>query len=231
MMRRAVAIVPSAGRGTRFGSNKTMTSLKGRPLIAWTLQALHFVDEIEEVVPVFAPELMEAALRLMEVFDFNKVKRIVPGGEERQNSVMNGLRAVESDPDLVLIHDGVRPLVRPSLVRLSLSSIDDFDGLVVGVPPKDTIKTFDGDVIGNTLRREGLIAVQTPQVFRYKTVCKAYEQALSSGRYFTDDASVVEVFGGSIKLIPGDYSNIKITTPEDLLIAEAIFKPEIQKES
>jgi 2-C-methyl-D-erythritol 4-phosphate cytidylyltransferase len=157
---------------------------------------------------------------------FSKVRAIVPGGSERQYSVLNGLRALESpeDDDIVIIHDGVRPFVTPDMIRCSVDTARTADGALVAVPAKDTIKVVRSGVVTATPPRETLWQAQTPQTFRYGIIHRVHEQAAADGFLGTDDASLVERAGGSVAVVMGDYRNIKITTPEDMLLAEAFLK-------
>lgn len=174
---------------------------------------------------------------LFEEYGLTKVDRIARGGKERQDSVYNGLKLIEDKNCIVLIHDGVRPLIEKKLIEnaikeLSNSSVSPagkgneqgVDGVILGVPLKDTIKEVGDGIIRKTLKRGSLWAIQTPQVFRYKNILYAYDSAMNKGFYSTDDAALLEQYGGKIKVIMGSYRNIKITTPEDILIAEALLK-------
>jgi 2-C-methyl-D-erythritol 4-phosphate cytidylyltransferase len=232
-----IAIVPAAGLGRRFGSgtNKPFQTLGGKPLIVWSLKALEAVSEIIEVIPVLKPWDMEAGQKLFEEEGFAKIKRIAPGGKERQDSVYSGLKHAEDTNCIVLIHDGVRPLISTHLVEELIKQMSDAvrnkeecDGIIPGVPVKDTIKETEDGFVSKTLKRSSLWAVQTPQVFPYKKILGAYEKAAREGYYATDDAALIERYGGTIKVIMGSYTNIKITTPEDLYIAEALLKMNIQ---
>ncbi|HEB75693.1 MAG TPA: 2-C-methyl-D-erythritol 4-phosphate cytidylyltransferase [Nitrospirae bacterium] len=223
MMKPVVAIVPSAGSGRRFGGGKTLLDLNGMPVIAHTLGALQAVDEVVEIIPVMRNEEMEKALDIVERYGFTKVKKIAPGGRERQESVSHGLALVERKNCIVLVHDGVRPLVTPSIIRRAVSALGDLDGVVTAVAVKDTIKEVSDGMVKKTLDRKRLFAVQTPQVFPCRVLMQAYAEALRSGLHFTDDAALVEHCGGRVKVIEGDYSNIKITTREDLVLAEAFL--------
>ncbi len=169
---------------------------------------------------------------LLERFKFSKVKRIAPGGKERQDSVYGALTLIDKETDVVLIHDGVRPLIEKSIVEESIRQLRRVDGVVVGVPLKDTIKkilSFGSQgltevLVQKTLDRKSLWAIQTPQVFKYSVLMKAYRKAMDERFYSTDDSAIVEKYGGKVKAIMGSYSNIKITTPEDLTIAELLLR-------
>ncbi|MBI4684909.1 MAG: 2-C-methyl-D-erythritol 4-phosphate cytidylyltransferase [Nitrospirae bacterium] len=232
MRNKIVAIVPAAGFGKRFGpgGNKQFQSLKDKPLIVWTLKVFESIRDIEEVIPVLKNDDMEAGLDLIDKYRLSKVKKIAPGGKERQDSVFSGLNLVEKKTAAVLIHDGVRPFFKRSLVEESINQLKDCDGVVAGIPVKDTIKGVSTSNVRNeiivekTLNRSLLWAVQTPQVFRYDILMNAYAKAMEEGFYSTDDSAIVERYGGKVKIIMGDYSNIKITTPEDLDIAEVLLR-------
>ncbi len=221
-----VAVVPAAGLGKRLGPgrNKTFLSILGKPVIIWTLEALSSVSEISEIIPVFRESDMESGIALCERYRLSKVKRMAPGGKERQDSVYNGLRLLHGDTGLVVIHDGARPLASREIMIEAIKSVSGFDGAVAGVPVKDTIKEVGGGFIKSTLKREGLWAIQTPQVFRYDSIIKAYNQAMGERFYSTDDAALIERAGGKVKIVMGSYENIKITTPEDVLTAEFLLR-------
>jgi 2-C-methyl-D-erythritol 4-phosphate cytidylyltransferase len=230
---KVIAIVPAAGLGRRFGSgtNKPFQTLGGKPLIVWSLKALEAVEEICEIIPVLKSEDMEFVQRLLEEEGFSKIRRIAAGGKERQDSVHNGLQYIEDKNSIVLIHDGVRPLIGPHLVDELIKQMSDAirnkeecDGIIPGVPVKDTIKETGDGFVKKTLKRGSLWAVQTPQVFPYKKILRAYDKAAKEGYYATDDAALIERYGGTVKVITGSYTNIKITTPEDLVVAEALLK-------
>ncbi len=233
-----VAIVPAAGSGKRFGSgiSKPFQYLGGKPLLIWPIETLAAVAEIAEVVPVLKTEYMEAAQKMFEDYGISKIKRIAPGGKERQDSVYNGLRLLEDENCIVLIHDGVRPLIEKDMIEKAIEEfvisssdagkrrVSDFAGVILGVPVKDTIKEAQNGMILRTLNRKSLWAVQTPQIFSYRKIMAAYDKARTEEVYATDDASLIERYGGNIKVITGSYRNIKITTPEDIVLAEALLK-------
>lgn len=224
-----IAIVPSAGLGRRFSKSakKPFASITGRPVLVWTLQALAASEQITEIIPALRPEDMDAAKGLISQYKIEKIKRIAPGGAERQDSVYNALDLIGGDFNgIVLVHDGVRPLVTQRLIKESIDVLDaGFDGAIAAVPPKDTIKEAGEDgVVKKTLYRQALWSVQTPQTFRFKTLFSAYKAAMKDGASATDDAALVERAGGRVKIIMGDYENIKITTPSDVEIAEAFMR-------
>jgi len=226
--------------GKRFGpgTKKPFQNLSGKPLIVWSLEALESVHEIEEIVPVLMKEDMEYGQRVFEEYGFRKIKMIAPGGKERQDSVYSGLRLIDAKKDIVLIHDGVRPFIKKELVEKGIMELrtsrkasakegEAFDGVVLGVPVKDTIKEVRAGFIRKTLKREFLWAIQTPQIFSLEKILDAYEKAAKEGFYSTDDSALLERYGGRVKVVAGSYRNIKITTPEDLEIAEFLLKEEL----
>jgi len=232
MKKKVIAIVPAAGLGRRFGqgNSKTFRTLLGKPVVVWALEVFESVDDIIEVIPVFKKDDIEQGYNLVERFNISKVKRIAHGGKERQDSVYNGLNLIGNKASIVLIHDGVRPLIEKSTIEESIRQLKDFDGVAVGVPLKDTIKEVRSQksekeiIIRKTLDRNVLWAVQTPQVFKYASLIKAYKKAMDEKFYSTDDSAIVERYGGMVKVIMGSYANIKITTPEDVDIAEMFLR-------
>lgn len=246
---KVVAVVPAAGMGNRFGpgTNKPFKSLMGKPLIVWSLETLESVVEVSEIIPVLKLEDMLYGKKLFKEYGLAKIKRIAPGGKERQDSVYNGLKLIDNRNCIVLIHDGVRPFIEKDLIEKAIKELiippsppftkkgqggllkeaergfKGFDGVAIGVPLKDTIKEAENGIIKKTLKRDSLWAIQTPQVFSYKNILAAYERAMKERFYSTDDAALVEKYGGKIKVVMGSYKNIKITTPEDLAIAESLL--------
>ena len=222
-----IALIPAAGMGRRMGAsmNKQYLLLDGKPILAHTLeifQQADFIDEIVVVVP--AEEIDYCRIHVVEKYGLEKVKQIVAGGAERQNSVLNGLRALDChDDDLVLIHDGVRPFVPLAVVQRSMEIALEYDGALVAVPVKDTVKVIKGALVTATPPREALWLAQTPQTFRYKVIRAAHECADAEGFSGTDDAALLERSGKKVHVVIGDYRNIKITTPEDLILAQAFL--------
>lgn len=168
---------------------------------------------------------MGQALRLFKAAGISKIIAVAKGGPERQDSVYNALKLLPPGAKTVLVHDGARPFVTPAFIRRLIKALGGFDGVVPALPPKDTIKEVSekGTVVA-TLRRDALVSVQTPQVFSRDVLLNAYEKAMASGFYSTDDAALVEALGGKIKVVRGLAENIKITTPEDIAFAEALLK-------
>jgi 2-C-methyl-D-erythritol 4-phosphate cytidylyltransferase len=225
-----IAIVASAGMGRRFGSHtdKLFQNLGGKPVVIWALETLESVDEIKGIIPVLRKEDMERGPDVFGRYNLSKINMIAPGGKERQDSVYNGLKYIEDKNSLVLIHDGVRPFIEKDLIEKLIKELQSFDGVVLGVPIKDTIKEAEEGIIKKTLRRDSLWAIQTPQIFPYANISTAYERAIKEDFYSTDDASLIERYGGKIKVIMGSYRNIKITTPEDLIFAEYLLSKKEQ---
>jgi 2-C-methyl-D-erythritol 4-phosphate cytidylyltransferase len=226
---KSYALIPAAGMGKRMGAsiNKQYLQLNGLPIVARTIAIFEqspLIEAIYLVIP--ADEIPYCREHVVEACGFRKVREIVAGGRERQNSVMNGLNAMRphlDDDDIVLIHDGVRPLITPALLGLSIDCARSDDGALVAVQVKDTIKVVRDGIIIDTPPREMLWQAQTPQTFRFKTIYDAHFLAEQDGYLGTDDASLVERRGGKIRIVNGDYRNIKITTPEDLVLAEAFL--------
>lgn len=232
---RIIAIVPSAGIGKRFDPSrrKTFVSINGVPLLIYTLKRLHSEDSIAEIIPVIRQEDTVRFNEMVKEHLLDKIKRVAPGGPERQDSIYNALRLIEEDGidhcknSYVLIHDGVRPYIPEGMIDKLMGEIKDVDGVIPGIPVKDTIKEIDaGGMVVSTLNREKVRAVQTPQFFSFSAVKKAYDKAYDDGFFATDDAALVERTGGRVKIISGSPFNIKVTTPEDLKMVEYLLKKE-----
>jgi len=223
------ALIPAAGMGKRMGAaiNKQYLKLDGLPILAHTLAVFErspHIDGICLVIP--EDEIAYCRKQVVEACGFKKVINIVAGGRERQHSVMNGLKALKelmSADDVVLIHDGVRPFISLELLVECRAVAREHDGALVAVPAKDTIKTVRNGIVVDTPDRETLWQAQTPQGFRFAVILQAHLSAEEAGFSGTDDASLVERCNGQVRIVPGDYRNIKITTPEDLLLADAFL--------
>ena len=210
------------------GSNKQYLLLDGMPILAHTLRVFEqapFIAGIYLVIP--EPEIPFCRAEVVERYGFSKVHAIVAGGAERQHSVRNGLNAMQEEvqqDDLVLIHDGVRPFVPIDVLQCAATTADEFGAAVVAVPVKDTVKVARDGIIMQTPPREELWLAQTPQAFRYGLICSAHAAAAADGFLGTDDASLMERQGWQQRIVMGGYRNIKITTPEDMLLAQALLK-------
>jgi 2-C-methyl-D-erythritol 4-phosphate cytidylyltransferase len=230
-LKKIFALIPAAGMGKRMGAgtNKQYLLLNGMPILAHTLRVFEeapFITGIYLITPEH--EIPFCQTEVVERFGFSKVRAVVAGGAERQHSVLNGLRAMEDigPDDLVLIHDGVRPFVPVDLLQRAAAAADEFGGAVVAVPVKDTVKVARDGIIIATPPREELWLAQTPQAFRYGLIRSAHASAEAEGFLGTDDASLLERQGWQLRVVMGDYRNIKITTPEDMLLAQAFLKGE-----
>jgi len=226
---KVIALIPAAGIGKRMqaGINKQYLQIGGMPIVARTIavfQEMPFVDDIYVITP--EQEIPFCRTEVVERYGFTKVRAIVPGGKERQNSVLNGLRAIDGTDEnaVILIHDGVRPFITRHILEHAVATAREFDGALVAVPVKDTVKVVHDGIIRDTPPRETIWLAQTPQAFRYGIIRAAHEIADAEGFLGTDDASLVERMGNEVHIVLGDYRNIKITTPEDLLLAEAFLK-------
>lgn len=221
------AIIVAAGQGTRMkaGINKQYLHLQGKPILAYTLEVFEKCSEIDEILVVVGENEREKCFQeVIKPYGYKKIKKMVLGGATRQESVYNGLKAITTNTDIVITHDGARPLVHKQTLRNSIQETLIHKGIIVGVPAKDTIKMINvKGFVDSTPKRDLLWSVQTPQGFSYELLMDAHEKALKDGFVGTDDAMLVERIGYPIKMIKGTYDNIKITTPEDLIIAEAIL--------
>ncbi len=227
-MSKVTALIPAAGMGKRMGKSvaKQFLTLGDMPMLAHTLLMFQRASEVDEIIPILSKEDMEICLKeIIERYHVTKVKTLVVGGKERQDSVQNGLQKLEKDASIVLIHDGVRPFVTNEMIEEIVDYARKGECVTVGVPLKDTVKEVNekGFVV-HTLERSRLWAIQTPQAFPVKILRRAYEDSYKRNIYGTDDATLVERAGGMVRVIMGSYDNIKITTPEDLLLAEEILK-------
>ena len=236
-----IAIVLAAGRGSRMKSAvpKQYLPLNGRPVLAWSLAAFQEFEKVGEILLVTSEEEIDFCRNeIVERYGLDKVTGIVPGGAERYLSVWEGLKAardfistdIENDADrYVWIHDGARPLIDAELLERVYGAVVRHKACVTGMPAKDTIKISDrGGFVKETPDRRALWQVQTPQVFSYPLIYEAYRKLIDAGICdVTDDAMVVErMTGRKVKLVEGSYRNLKITTPDDLKIAEVLLQKE-----
>ncbi len=223
-------LVPAAGMGRRMGAtvNKQYLQLGGCSILARTLELFERHPAISRIIPILpADEIEYFKEQVLPDCGLTKLVAIVSGGKERQDSVRNGLQQLQligaQADSVVLVHDGVRPLIEPELISQLIDIAVLKGAAVVGVPVKDTIKEVEDGLIVATPERSRLWQVQTPQAFRFELLFRAYQKAAQDNFAGTDDASLVERLGAQVVMVEGDYRNIKITTPEDLLIAEALL--------
>lgn len=221
-----IAIITAAGLGKRMGANqpKQYLELDGRSILSHTLEKFErakLVDGIALVVD--KPSLDFVRDEILKKWPSPKVKWIVRGGEKRQDSVAAGIGSVPLGCEIVCVHDGVRPFVTPELIDKSIEEASSHGACIVAIPLKDTIKRVDAEgLVAETVERAGLWRAQTPQTFRFELLEAAMNEATSTGFYGTDEAMLVERFGHDVYILAGDERNIKITTPEDLVVAKAI---------
>ena len=220
-------IFPAAGQGKRMqaGINKVLLTLGGEPILVRTLKTFSAVEEVGELIVVVAADEVTAVEGQLQKVSGLKPFQVVAGGSERQYSIYNGLQRVADTADVVLVHDAARPLVTTKTIQAVIDSARAKGGAIAAVPAKNTIKVVDKDgLVESTPPRSTLWEVQTPQGFRKDILLKANEQALQDNFLGTDDASLVERIGVPVAVVKSDYRNIKVTTPEDLLIAEAFLQ-------
>ncbi len=238
----AIGIVLAAGSGSRMNSKvaKQFMVLKGKEILYYSLKTFQDNDNISDVIIVSRTEDIEyCKINIVDKYGFDKVKKICAGGRERYNSVYNGLCAAgelteDKSKEIVLIHDGARPFVTHKMINESILNATLKNGCTVGVPVKDTIKIVaekEGELFGReTPDRNTLYQIQTPQTFKYEHIREAYERMFQDTKHnITDDTMVVEQYmGTACKIVTGSYENIKITTPEDLIIAEKIVEKNLK---
>ncbi len=230
---KCVALIPAAGQGKRMGGahSKPYLLLQGKPILAHTLLELERCPLIHEVVLIVeSGEIERARASVVEAFRLQKVGAVLAGGVQRQDSVWEGLRTVQDDCDLVMVHDGVRPFISQEMLARSIEGAIDCGASIAAVPAKDTVKLVsDQHMVLKTPDRKSVFLVQTPQTFKRDVLRRAYRQAMEDGFYATDEASLVERLGLPVKVVEGSYENIKITTPEDLAVGEMILRRRSQK--
>lgn len=227
------AIIAAAGMSNRMGSkvNKQFINIGNEPVLAHTLRKFESSSYIDEIILIAKESEVEYCRKeIVKKFGFKKVRKIIKGGKERQDSIYNGILALDERADIVLTHDGARPFVKIENIEDGIKGVIDHEACVIGVPVKDTIKVVDNDSdVHHTPNRSLVWAAQTPQCFWRSIIQTGYEYAIDEEIVGTDDSSLVEKAGYDVKMIMGSYDNIKITTPEDLIIAESLLS--INKDS
>ncbi|KAB3532414.1 2-C-methyl-D-erythritol 4-phosphate cytidylyltransferase [Alkaliphilus serpentinus] len=224
MSRKTYGIIVAAGKGKRMDTNinKQYIELKGKPILAHTLEVFEKCEVIDGVIVVVGESEEELCrVEIVDKYTYSKVVEIVVGGQERFDSVSNGIKALPKDCDIVVIHDGARPFVSTDIIKKSIETAEVYGSAIAAVPVKDTIKLVNNMQVEKTLDRKSLWAVQTPQTFKVKLLEEGFNTEFS--KEVTDDSTIIEGLGYHPRIIEGSYSNIKITTPEDLLIAEMLI--------
>lgn len=227
---KCTAIILAAGQGKRMKTKvqKQFLMLQGKPLLYYSLACFQKSDEIQEIVVVTGKESIDyCRSEIIEKYGFTKVKSIAEGGKERYDSVYAGLEACSADTDYVFIHDGARPFVTEDIIKRTKEVAVTYQACIAGMPSKDTVKIIDeNNMVSATPERSRVWSVQTPQVFLYSLIKEAHDTARSvSMQGITDDAMVVEQYKNTpVHIVEGAYENIKITTPEDILVAEKILE-------
>jgi len=217
------AIIPAAGLGVRMGKSlpKQFLQINGKSILRHTIDAFEKCGIFTSLVLVAPADDIETASR--ECADIKVASRVVAGGKTRQDSVFEGLKALDADVDIVVVHDGVRPFVSRRMIRESVDSAREFGAAVTAIPVSDTIKRVNPQgFVDHTVDRDGLWRIQTPQAFQYSLLRQAMEKATADSYYGTDEGSLVEYVGKAVKIINGSELNIKITKPEDLILGETI---------
>lgn len=235
------AIVLAAGRGVRFKSkvSKPLITINAKPIISYSLNTLNQHPLIKDIIIVVNSLNQKKIATEVKRYNITKNKAIILGGKERRDSVQNGLKAIDPRTDLILIHDAARPFISPRDISLVITQAEKSGAAILGVPVKATIKRVTGNgergtrkknrfgthIVSETLNRNSLWEIQTPQVFKKDLILKAHEKFAKLK--VTDDAMLIEKLGAKVNVVLGSYNNIKITTPEDLVLAKAIAKYDI----
>ncbi|HIK47326.1 2-C-methyl-D-erythritol 4-phosphate cytidylyltransferase [Thermosynechococcus sp. M55_K2018_012] len=220
-------LIPAAGMGKRMGAghNKLRLQLLGKPLLAWTLAAVAAAEAIEWIGVIGQPEDFPTWEALLGDLNLRQPVQLIQGGDTRQASVFNGLQALPEAAEQVLIHDGARCLATPDLINRCAQALETYAGLIAAVPVKDTIKIVNREgVVVQTPERDSLWAAQTPQGFRVEPLRIAHEMAVAKGWEVTDDAALFERLGYAVHIVLGEETNLKITTPSDLPLAERLLQ-------
>jgi 2-C-methyl-D-erythritol 4-phosphate cytidylyltransferase len=218
-------VIPAAGQGKRMnaGISKQWIELLGSPVLKLTLDVFEKDQACSGIVLVGSERELKQMQDFVQTFQYTKVRQIVLGGSERQQSVFEGLKVVPEDAELVLIHDAARPFITHHHISQLVENAAETGSAVLAVPVKDTVKRAIQNQVEETIDRSSLWAVQTPQAFRLSIVKEAHEKAAADHYLGTDDASLVERIGHTVAIVMGDYHNIKLTTSDDLLFGQAIL--------
>lgn len=221
------AVIVAAGSSRRMGGeNKLLLEIDGVPVLARTLSAFQKCAAIRDIVLVCREQDIMPYTELAKAFSIDKLCTVTRGGETRTESVLAGITAAPENAVLVAVHDGARPLVSEAVITEAVTTAAEYGAAAPVVPVKDSIKRIENGKIAADVPRDTLAAVQTPQVFRRELLLDALQSAAASGRSFTDDCAAVEALGQTVSAAEGSYENIKVTTPEDILVAEAFMHRE-----
>ena len=219
------AIVVAAGKSERMGTgtDKAFLNLGPKPVLAWSLLAFERCTDVDQIVVVVRKDQIVATKALVRMFGISKIRTVVAGGQKRQDSVMNGLKEVDSDTRIVVIHDGARPCVKPETIAETVKVAKRTGAAVIGCHIWDTVKYVEkGTTVSRTEDRSKLWAVQTPQAFSASVIRRAYAEVAKKNVDVTDDASAVELIGEPVKIVESNVPNLKITTVEDLRVAAGV---------
>ena len=221
---KVTVIIAAGGKGTRIGAgkNKVFLKLLDKEVLYYTISAFENNKNIDDIIVVTAEADIGDCEKLINRYNFTKIAKIIKGGKTRQESVIKGLR--ECDGDIVLIHDGARAFVTDTEIDNTISDCIKYGAAAAGVKCKDTLKISSGGFIKETVDRENTYLIQTPQAFQRKEILSLHEKAFAEGLEATDDCMIAEHYGVKIKISEGSYDNIKLTTPEDMIIGESILK-------
>jgi len=223
---RTAAIIAAAGSGSRMGGgvNKQYMMIGALPVLARSVKAFNDAPAIDDIyIVVRETEAEMCRTEIVDRYRFDKVRKIIAGGDQRQDSVYNALRELEPDISLILVHDGARPLVGGETINEVVAACEAYGAAAAGVPIKDTVKVCDGKFIASTPDRSSLISIQTPQGFRKEMILHAFRKAYEDGFYGTDETVLLERLNEKVYIVMGEYSNIKVTTPEDIAVCEALL--------
>jgi 2-C-methyl-D-erythritol 4-phosphate cytidylyltransferase len=222
------AVIVAGGKGARMGLNinKQYFKICDKEILAITLETFNKLKLIDEIVLVVREEEINYCKEnIVNKYKLDKVKKVIMGGEERQQSAYNGLKSCNVKTEIVLIHDGARPFVTEKIINDSIECARTHGACTVAIKVKDTIKNVNKDKsVVDTLNRSNLVAIQTPQTFKYDLILKAHEEGIKNNLNVTDDTMFVEALKKTVKIVEGSYFNIKLTTPEDLILGKAIYE-------
>ncbi|MEA3500248.1 MAG: 2-C-methyl-D-erythritol 4-phosphate cytidylyltransferase [Candidatus Marinimicrobia bacterium] len=224
-MKNISVIIPAAGYGKRMETKipKQLIEINNLPIIYYTLMRFRNDQRIKEIIIPVSKEIKKQITEICEKISFYAKIKIILGGEKRQDSVANGINEINSNIDIILIHDAVRPFFSKNIIESGLKLLKKYDGAIAAVPAINTVKIVKNSLIKETPSRETLYRINTPQMFNKESILRAYAYAKKNNYYGTDDSMLIEKIGGKVAIIPDSYDNIKITTKRDLAIAKEVI--------